>query len=82
MFDTFAPVILEAMVCRLPVAAYDVPNPSDIVQNGVTGFLGESIEENIQKSYHKLDELSDNARYYAETQCWNSIVEQFISHLN
>ena len=51
VFDTFSMVILEAMACGLPVAAYDVPSPSYIVQNGITGFLGDSLEENIEKSY-------------------------------
>lgn len=82
MFDTFGLVILEAMACGLPVAAYDVPSPSDIVQNGITGYLGESLEENIECVYDRLNELSDNARSYAESQSWNSIAEQFLIHLN
>ncbi len=81
MFDTFGLVILEAMACGLPVAAYDVPSPSDIVQNGVTGFLGNNLEENIECTYDRLNELSDNAREYAESQSWNSIAEQFVAHL-
>ncbi len=82
IFDTFGLVILEAMACGLPVVAYDVPSPSDIVQNGVTGFLGESLERNIEEAYGSLNELSDNARQYAESQSWNSIAEQFLVHLS
>ena len=74
--------ILEAMACGLPVAAYDVPSPSDIIQNGVTGFLGNDLVENIECAYDRLHELSDNAREYAESQSWKSIAEQFVSHLN
>lgn len=82
MFDTFGLVILEAMACGLPVAAYDVPSPSDIVQNGVTGYLGDNLVENIECAYDRLNELSDNAREYAESQSWNSIAEQFVAHLS
>ena len=82
VLDTFSLVILEAMACGLPVAAYDVPSPSDIVQNGITGFVGDSLEENIEKSYEKLHELSDNARHYPESQSWKSIAEQFIAHFS
>ena len=52
------------------------------MQNGVTGFLGDSLEENIECAYDKLNELSYNARGYAESQSWNSIAEQFVAHLN
>ena len=82
VFDTFGLVILEAMACGLPIAAYDVPSPIDIVQNGITGYLGDSLEENIEKAYGKLNELSDNARQYAESQSWKSIADQFVSHLS
>ena len=50
MFDIFSLVILEAMACGLPVAAYNVPSTSDIIQNSITGFLEDSLEENIEKS--------------------------------
>lgn len=79
--DTFGLVILEAMACGLPVVAYNVPSPSDIVLDGHTGHLGDDLEENIERVFDKLDDFSENARKYAEKQSWNSIAEQFVSHL-
>ena len=79
--DTFGLVILEAMACGLPVVAYNVPSPSDIVIDGHTGHLGDNMEHNIERVFHKLDEFSENARKYAETQSWSSIADQFVSHL-
>jgi len=37
--DTFGLVILEAMACGVPVAAYPVSGPIDVIENGVTGAL-------------------------------------------
>jgi glycosyltransferase involved in cell wall biosynthesis len=80
-FDTFGLVILEAMACGLPVVAYDVPSPNEIVRNGVTGYIGESIEENIEKAFENLEDLSCGALEHAKSQSWNSIANQFITQL-
>jgi glycosyltransferase involved in cell wall biosynthesis len=44
-FDTFGCVVLEAMQCGLPVAAYAVQGPRDIVEPGVSGILATSAQE-------------------------------------
>jgi glycosyltransferase involved in cell wall biosynthesis len=50
--DTFGIVIIEAMCNGLPVAAYRVTGPQDIVDYGVTGYLsmyGNGLESAIEK---------------------------------
>lgn len=37
--------VLEAQGVGLPVVAFDIPGPNDIIVNGSTGFLAESKEE-------------------------------------
>lgn len=41
--ETFGLVIVEALACGLPVAAYDVPGPRDIVTAPFLGALGEDL---------------------------------------
>jgi glycosyltransferase involved in cell wall biosynthesis len=43
--DTFGMVLLEAMASGLPVAAFPVTGPKDIVIPGETGVLSESLRE-------------------------------------
>lgn len=45
--DTFGIVMIEALCNGLPVAAYNVTGPKDIVIKGLTGFLGQDLENNI-----------------------------------
>ena len=52
--DTFGIVMIEALANGLPVAAFKVTGPVDIVEEGKTGYLGDNLEENIRRCL-KLD---------------------------
>lgn len=44
--DTFGIAMLEALSCELPVAAFNVPGPRDIISNGKDGYIGDNLEKN------------------------------------
>jgi glycosyltransferase involved in cell wall biosynthesis len=46
-WETFGIVMIEAMACGTPVAAYPAPGPLDVVDIGKTGYLGEDLNYNI-----------------------------------
>ncbi len=43
--DTFGIVMLEAMACGVPVAAYPVTGPIDVVNNNLTGCLNDDLKQ-------------------------------------
>ncbi|MEM1232171.1 MAG: glycosyltransferase, partial [Pseudomonadota bacterium] len=45
--DTFGLVLLEAIACGTPVAAYPVPGPRDVVTCGVNGALHRDLQQSI-----------------------------------
>ncbi len=49
-FDTFSCTALEALGCGLPVVAYNIQGPKDIIQHAVNGFLVETPEEMAGKA--------------------------------
>jgi glycosyltransferase involved in cell wall biosynthesis len=48
--DTFGLVMLEAMACGTPVAAYNAPSPLDVVEDGVTGAVADTLEQAISRA--------------------------------
>lgn len=65
--DTFGVVMLEANACGLPVAAYPVPGPLDVVERGVSGVLDDDLERACLAAL-KLDRAA--CRRYAQRFSW------------
>jgi glycosyltransferase involved in cell wall biosynthesis len=65
-WETFGIVMIEAMACGTPVAAFPVQGPSDVVEQGVTGFL----EEDLATAVHRCLGLSRN-KVLAGSQKWS-----------
>lgn len=76
--DTFGLVMLEAMACGTPVAAYPVTGPVDLVTEGVNGALDNDLGMAIERAL-ACDRVA--CRHFAEQQGWDSVVQRFLDDL-
>ncbi len=80
--ETFGNVVLEAMASGLPVVAYDVQGPKDIIEDQVTGRLVSETSfqalaaamQGILRDTDARRRMGRQARIYAEGQTWEQIM--------
>ncbi|HSG88160.1 MAG TPA: glycosyltransferase family 1 protein [Pseudomonadales bacterium] len=73
--DTFGLVMLEAMACGTPVAAYPVTGPRDVVVDGVTGALDADLGRAIERA---LTCRREDCRAFAEANSWTAVARTFM----
>lgn len=76
--DTFGLVMLEALACGVPVAAFPVQGPRDVVGNSPAAVLDNDLRNACMRA---LEIPRTAARAFALTRSWRTCTEQFLSNL-
>lgn len=76
--DTFGVVMLEANACGVPVAAYPVTGPIDVVREGVNGALDEDL---VAAAARALAVPRASCLAHARTKGWRRVAEVLVAHL-
>jgi len=76
--DTFGLVMLEALACGVPVAAYPVQGPLDVVGDEPVACLDEDLARACRKA---LEIPGVACRAYAMERSWAACTRQFVSNL-
>jgi glycosyltransferase involved in cell wall biosynthesis len=76
--DTFGLVQLEALACGVPIAAFPVTGPKDVVGNSPVGVLSEDLRAACLGA---LKLSREACRTFALDHSWEKSARQFIAHV-
>ena len=76
--DTFGLVMLEALASGVPVAAYPVPGPLDVIDGSGAGVLADDLRQAVEGAL-ALDPA--HCRRHAEAYSWANSARQFLGNV-
>lgn len=77
--DTFGLVLLEALASGVPVAAYPVPGPLDVIGASPAGVLSEDLAGAARQA---LGIPAETCRAHALSFSWQACTQQFLDNLS
>ncbi len=76
--DTFGVAMLEALACGVPVAAFPVKGPLDVILDERVGVLNDDLQMAIEAA---LSLKPEDCRRYALEYTWEKCTRQFVDNL-
>lgn len=76
--DTFGLVMLEALASGVPVAAFPVTGPLDVIGDAPVGVLSEDLRDAALRA---LDLSPEACRAHAARFSWTTVAREFLDHL-
>ena len=80
--EAYGNVIVEAMACGVPVIAYDLGGPGELIENGINGFLVQpnDIEGLINATQLSSEIKRKNCRVWFEKNASNKVFAQRVEN--
>lgn len=76
--DTFGIVVLEAMACGTPVAAFNVTGPRDQIIEGTNGYMDKDLKSSIIKCLSlDREKVRDSVKHVS----WKNSSKQFLKYI-
>ena len=76
--DTFGIVLIEALACGLPIAAYDVPGPCDIVTDPSLGALDDDLGAAISRALDAPGTRQSRSAHAHARYSWAAVAVAFL----
>lgn len=76
--DTFGLVMLEALASGVPVAAFPVTGPVDVIGDASVGILSDDLRDAALRALHLSPE---DCRAHAARFSWQAVAEAFLGHV-
>ena len=77
-WETFGIVMIEAMACGTPVAAFPCQGPEDVIDQGMTGFMNENLEDAVTAC---LQLSREHVEKFSKRWTWDRAWEIFRDNL-
>jgi glycosyltransferase involved in cell wall biosynthesis len=79
-WETFGLVMIEAMACGTPVAAYPVPGPLDVIEPGVTGFMDQHLASAVHQCLGlDRDRVLQGSQHWSWQRAWIIFRDNLVS---
>ena len=78
-WETFGIVMIEAMACGTPVAAYPAPGPMDVIREGSTGFMEKDLSTAVYRCLGlDRDKVLEYSMEWSWEHCWKIFKDNLV----
>ena len=78
-WETFGIVMIEAMACGTPVAAYPAAGPMDVIREGSTGFMEKDLSTAVYRCLGlDRDKVQEYSMEWSWEHCWKIFKDNLV----
>jgi glycosyltransferase involved in cell wall biosynthesis len=78
-WETFGIVMIEAMACGTPVAAYPAAGPMDVIEEGKTGFMDKDLSTAVYRCLGlDRDKVQEYSMVWSWEHCWKIFKDNLV----